>query len=490
MDETLGAMVADEPVDHALVATVWLRAERLARGRLVNYARVATGWVLPAHQRRLCDALEAVEATPGARLIVTMPPRHGKSELGSIAFPAWCLGRGRVGLGPIRRVVIAAYGVDLARALAATVRQHFAPGSAAYMVWHGPTPSPPATVGGMTEWRWIDDPPAWPACLAVGVAGPLMGRGADLMVIDDPIKTADEALSPHYRERLDRWWRTVVATRLQPEGRVVVIQTRWHEDDLAGRLLARGGWDLLHLPALDADGAALWPAAYNTAALAAIRARLTAAEWQALYQGDPTPETGALWRVDWLDPHRYDAGQMPAGLIACTAWDTALEARASSDYSAWCRIGLDGQGHYWVLDAGRRHMEFPVLARAIAAGPRGAAEDEPAVIEAAASGRSVLQTLRQVGGRPVLAIAATTSKAHRAAAVTDLAEAGRVHLPRGLPWADELLDELLRFPAGRHDDMHDAFVHALTWLRRREPRGGEDEPLIAGIARPGRRVVW
>lgn len=468
-----------------LTTTSLARKQRLAAAKLVRcrsdlrrFFSFANGWPVPDHQAELCRVLQHVEATPDARVIVTMPPRHGKSEVGSVTFPAWCLGRGQAGLGPIERVAIAAYGHALATTFTAAIRDAFLDES-------GPVrrvfPTTELATTAEHEWHFTGQPANRPNCIAVGIGGPFTGRGADLLVVDDPVKTAEEARSELQREKVWRWWKQVARTRLQPGGRVVVIMTRWHDDDLAGRFMEQGGWDLLHLPAIDDAGNALWPDAYPIEALEAIRSDLGEQEFEALYQSNPTPLSGDVWHFDWFADAEY-AVASPC-FVTVTAWDTAYETSKSADYTAWVRMGLDESGHFWVLGAGHRRMEFPDLERAVADG-FGAPPDEPAVIEKAASGRSAIQTLR-AGGRPIIPIKVELDKRARAAAVTGLAQGGRVHLPLSEPWAQQLMVELMAFPNGRHDDLHDAFVHALAYLRTKLPQ--RDARSLSG---PAVRRAW
>lgn len=451
------------------------------RRKLAHFVSFINGWSLPPHQVRICEALERVEATPDSRLVITMPPRHGKTEIGNIGFTAWALGRGRAGLGPIKRVAIASYGAEFAAGLSASVRDHFADDEdGCRMVW------PQAQLGAQRSsdrWAFEGVRANRPSCVSTGTGGPLTGKGADLIIIDDPYKNSEEADSPGRRAQVWRWWTSVARTRLQPGGRVVVIQTRWHDDDLAGRLLQRPGWDLLHLPAISDEGAALWPAHYPLAALEAIQEDLGPRDFQALYQGNPVPDVGGIWKREWFDAVAYE-GAPAKPVLAITAWDTALETTDGSDYTAWVRMGLDVAGHFWVLGAGRARLDFPDLVRAIDYG-HGSPLSEAAVIERKASGHSALQAMRKGGRRPVIAIEAEVSKAARARPVTVLAESGRVHVPSDKPFGELLLGEVCRFPAAPHDDMHDAFVHALTYLSRKaEELADEGEPDYLRIGGP------
>jgi hypothetical protein len=253
---------------------------------LIAFARATFPRYRPApHHRRIADALMAVERGAIDRLIITMPPRHGKSQLASVHFPAWYLGR-----NPDRRVIGASYAAALAYRFSRQSRGLVgAPGwpfavrlaedSAAIHAWdiHGAR-------GGY---------------IAAGVGGPITGSGAHLLIIDDPFKNQDEANSPIIRENVWDWYTSTAYTRLEEQGAIVLIMTRWHDDDLAGRLLAasreRGDrWEVLHLPAIAEDGGALWPEKYDRAALDRIKAAVGSRVFAALYQGRPSNDDTAL----------------------------------------------------------------------------------------------------------------------------------------------------------------------------------------------------
>lgn len=432
----------------------------LCRRDLAEFHSYVNGWPVPEHQRRLCDLWEWVEQTPDARLVVTMPPRHGKTET-ELSALAWMLGRNRLGIGPINRVALAMYGVAPAAEYSGQVRDLFDRDGIARDVF------PSCTLAGRDEkaWRFDGQAAGRPNMIAVGVGGPFTGRGADVIAIDDPIKDAEEARSDTYRERHWRWWQQVARTRLHPGGRVVVTMTRWHEDDLAGRLLQSSDWQHIHLPAIDDGGNALWPERYPVETLLAMRddpQQVGPQAFEALYQGRPTPSDGDVWRREWFDANSYAAGKCPGLLSVITAWDTAFKAKESADYTAWCRAGLDGLGHVWVLDVGRERLEFPALCDYIEAG-RGGTPDEIALIEDAASGQSAIQTLQR-GRRGVVAVKVDADKEARARAVTPQFQAGRVHLPADHAMYEAMVGECTSFPYGRHDDMHDALVHAVQFL--------------------------
>lgn len=245
------------------------------------------------HHRRIARTLEAVERGEIDRLMVTMPPRHGKSEEVTIRFPAWALGR-----NPKRQIITACYNADLANGFGRAVRNIVS--SPCY--------------GNIFKARLARDSQAanrWNtrdggAYIAAGVGTAITGRGADIFIIDDPLKDRAEAESELRRQAVWDWYTSTAYTRLMPGGAVIIVQTRWHEDDLAGRLLShqeRGGdqWHRLDLPAINGEGQALWPERYPLPALLRIKAAIGPRDWSALYQQSPSPDDGEFFRRAWFD---------------------------------------------------------------------------------------------------------------------------------------------------------------------------------------------
>lgn len=255
----------------------------------VNPAYVSAG-----HHAKICDKLEQVERGDIDRLMIFMPPRHGKSELASRKFPAWYLGR-----NPDKQIIAASYNSDLARDFGRDVRNLVAA---------------PEYTDAFSDVALSQDSQAADRMhtnhggmyIAAGVGTATTGRGAHLFLIDDPFKDREEADSERRRETVWNWYRSTAYTRLMPGGAIVLIQTRWHEDDLAGRLIEQDGrkedggeWDVLELPALK-DGKALWPEWYDVPALERIKRTIGPREWSALYQQQPQPDEGTFFQRDWL----------------------------------------------------------------------------------------------------------------------------------------------------------------------------------------------
>lgn len=241
----------------------------------------------------IAETLEAVERGEIDRLMVTMPPRHGKSEEVTIRFPAWVLGRNAKA-----QVITASYNSDLATDFGRKVRN----------VVNSPRYSnifdTRLAVDSKAANRWNTNEGG--AYVAAGVGTAVTGRGADYLIIDDPLKDRAEAESELKRNTVWDWYTSTAYTRLMPKGRVIVVQTRWHEDDLAGRLLEaveKGGdkWVCLNLPAIDGEGKALWPERYPVEALERIKAAIGPRDWAALYQQQPSPDDGDFFKRDWFD---------------------------------------------------------------------------------------------------------------------------------------------------------------------------------------------
>jgi len=388
------------------------------------------------------------------RVIVSEPPRHGKSELVSHWFPVWYLT-----LNPTKRVILCSYEADFAaswgRRVRNTITEHterlgiaVAPDSAAANRWD-------LTAGG--------------GMVTAGVGGPITGKGADLLIIDDPVKNFADAYSATIRETAWNWYRSTARTRLEPGGVIVVVMTRWHEDDLVGRLLAGDGepWHEVRLPAIaegdDAlgrsEGEPLWPERYDAEALATIEKTVGSLVWAGLYQQRPAPLEGGIVKRAWLQfydapPKRFDE------LIQ--SWDFPQKGNLDSDYVAgqvWGRLGAD----CYLLDQVRGRMDFPAMLKAFEALTLRWPQAHRKLVEDAAAGAPLVSTLRsKIAG--IVPVTARASKEARLASVSSTFEAGNVHLPKHTAWTEAYIDELVTFPGAKNDDQVDATSQALARL--------------------------
>jgi predicted phage terminase large subunit-like protein len=422
---------------------------------------VFPGYQAAFHHRLIAKALQDVEAKKCRRLMVFMPPRHGKSLLVSIHFPAWFLGR-----NPDQRVLHVSYSSHLSHRFSRATRNLVASG-----VYQDFFPE----VRPAKDSRSVD---AWDlegfrgGFLSAGVGGSITGFGADLVIIDDPIKGAAEANSELVRESLKDWYQQDLRTRLEKNGRIVICQTRWHEDDLSGWLLRemerRGEqWEVLHLPAISEDGEALWPEKFSLEELERIRHSVGSYAWEALYQGRPLPSGGGLLKRKWF---RTCLLEHVPPLVQCVLGvDLAVSTRTSADYSVALPLGVDQEGRYWVFRPYRAQAEWPEVRREICQRALGSGVGQIG-IEKVAFQSAAIQDLRcepLLRGIVVREVAADRDKVTRCLEWSPFAEQGRIYLvDDGSGWHEAFLKECESFPRGKHDDQVDALGIAMATLRK------------------------
>jgi len=427
------------------------------------------------HAEILTEHLEALERRDINRLIVTMPPRHGKTLHVSQALPAWYLGR-----RPSEHVILASYAAELAQGNSRKARDFITADSWPFETRVSPDSS------AVARWHTLSGG----GLIAAGVGGGLTGFGADLLVVDDPVKGREEADSAAIRDSTYSWWNEVAMTRLQPDAVVLLTQTRWHLDDLAGRVLDGPGaedWTVLSLPALASDddplgraeGEALWPTWYPQQMLDSMRIDIGERAFQSLYQQSPTPDKGHVFQRAWLEG-MYE--RLPdRGLVTVQSVDSSFKTGVQNDYSVVATWATD-RTYYYLVNIWRGKVEFPDLVKAVQA---QAAEYKPTAIlvEDAASGQSAIQVLKRETKLPVIPVKATATKISRAESVSPLFEAGKVLLPAQRPaWVAEWIEEHVAFPASKNDDQVDTTSMALDRLRSRHSllSGAPSGPISPG----------
>lgn len=440
----------------------------------------------------LIDTLDALEnGTLGKRnLLVTMPPRHGKSTITTVAFPAYYMLR-----QASRKILSVSYGADLAANFGRQVRDLTLEAIVA-QAFPSFELSPTSTA--IDDWRTTDDG----RYFACGVGGGTTGRPANLLLVDDPIKSRPDAESPAIRNKIWQFYTDSLVNRKEPEldGTLpieILIQTRWHPDDLAGRIQSSsdwsdGDWHHIDFPAirttsiptkkLSSDGQteetvlvekeeALWPDRFPISTLDKLRRR-DPRGFAALYQQSPYIQGGNLIKTQWFNfVPRSEMPQRFHTLIL--AADTAFKTKTQNDPSVIMALGLTPTGDIYILDIQRQRLDFPSLKRKFIVenakwrgkGLRGI------YIEDKASGQSIIQELRREPGLSVIPYKFSghrdaSDKIARANSVLTLIEGGRVFMPDEAPWLDEFLDELQSFPASKHDDQVDALVMGLDTLNR------------------------
>lgn len=435
------------------------------------------------------------------RLLITMPPRHGKSLLTSEMFPAWYLGT-----FPDRRIILASYEADFAATWGRKART--------ILEEHGQLFGVQVDKRSSAADRW-DIEGRRGGMVTAGVAGPITGKGADVLLVDDPVKNSEEANSYTIRQKNWDWYQSTAYTRLEPNGAVILIQTRWHGDDLAGRVLKEGEregekWDILDLPALarvgdplDRDpGAALWPERFDVRRLREIRKAIGEYFWAALYQQRPTEDEGGRVKRDHLrywtfTGDMYKLLRPDGSALRIVEWQkcqrfTTVDCAGSSDdvgkekrgkpasYSVISTWDHDRAGGALILrDQKRGRWEFPELCNKIREAYK---EHHPAWVgvENEKTGLAALQTLRDLPCRPLSHEG--KDKLTRAATLLNELSQGRVYLARDAAWRDDLEAELLAW-TGHPDeqaDQIDAAAYAAREAFRNQGAIVLARPLMAG----------
>lgn len=441
-----------------------LTPEDYAFSRLIAYAAYQwPGYRDAPHHRLIARKLEAVERGEITRLMITMPPRHGKSMLASEFFPAWYLGR-----NPDHSVVMSTYAQDLADDFGRKVKNQIEDYAFAEVFKGIGLADDSKSVkrfhieenNVVLEGGFEHSLKQRGSFYAVGVGGPLTGRGAHLLLIDDPVKNREDADSEIIRKKTKDWYTSTAYTRLMPGGRVVIIQTRWHEDDLSGWLLAEHkheGWEVLNLPAIGLDGKALWPEQYDVQALNRIKLAIGARDWSALYQQSPSPDEGTYFKADWLKP--YDKAPALNTLRIYGGSDYAVTSDGG-DYTVHAVVGLDPEGRMYLLDLWRKQASSDQWIESFCDlvknwKPMGWAEEQGQIksgvgpfLERRMRERQAYVVREQFPTRGDKAVRAQSMRARMALE--------GLYVPINAPWYADFRSELLSFPAGKHDDQVDA----------------------------------
>lgn len=398
--------------------------------------------------------------------MVFMPPRHGKSELASRRFPAWYLGA-----NPTKQIIASSYNSELAGDFGRDVRNIV--GSKEYQALFGVRLAEDSQAAN----RWHTDKGG--SYVAAGVGTAITGRGAHILLIDDPIKDREEADSSHTRNRVWDWYTSTAYTRLMPGGAVVLIQTRWHEDDLAGRLLTAqnrtGGdkWDVLELKAINDEGEALWPEWYPVEELDRIRHVVGPRDWSALYQQSPVPDGRSEFRRDWLC--WYHDALTGAGMNVYLIADPAGEKKKTSDRTAMWVVGLNADGNYYLLDFLYDRMNLTERAREIMRLHR---KWKPLRVGYEKYGKdSDIEAIKMIQEREnyrfdIVQLGGSLKKEDRIRRLVPLFEQKKVYMPptkhvtltdgRTVDLIEQFLtEEYDRFPVAAHDDGLDCLARIL-----------------------------
>lgn len=418
-------------------------------------------WHIAAIEEQLLRCLEGETK----RLIITMPPRSLKSICASVALPAWILGR-----APATEIICASYSQELSSSLSRDTRR----------IMESPfyrRAFPNTTLKRATEDRLTTTQNG--GRVATSVGGVLTGIGADIIIIDDPIK-AQEAYSKASRDKVNEWYDSTLLTRLNDKqsGVIIILMQRVHEDDLVGHLLDQPGWSVLNLPAIAEltetiplpggreyvrkPGDVLHAAREPIKVLQDLREQMGNQMFSAQYLQNPIPTQGNILRWEWLVQEEHMPSPSPGDGVY-QSWDMAFKDGDSNDYSV-CTTWLVKSDHYYLMDVFRVRADFPTLLEKAETRARHWKANK-ILIEDTANGTPVLQSLRQtkVGGLKWTPYRPKGDKSARLSAITPLMEQGKVHVPATATWLPEFRNELLAFPNGKHDDQVDSISQFLNW---------------------------
>jgi predicted phage terminase large subunit-like protein len=450
--------------DKDIMARVTARKSFSFYLELVHYGKYR-----PAkHHFLICEALERILDGKLKRLMVFMPPRHGKSQTITESFPSYFNGK-----NPNKRTIVVSYGDELAREFGRKNKQKIDEfGKELFDIEldksnHSATNySIKDNIGG---------------AFYTGIMGGITGRGADLLIIDDPIKTRQEAESETYRNRVYEEYQSSLTTRLMPNGSIIIILTRWHYDDLAGRILEKEGrvedgglWEVINLPceAEENDplgreiGEPLWSDfGYNQAWIEEKKIAVGSRTWFSLYQQRPSPESGDIFKRQWIKFYK----SLPNLDEQVISVDASFKDTKKADFCVMQCWGKKGADKY-LIDQIRDRMSFTTTLNSLRSFCAKHKNAHTKLVEDKANGTAVIDTLkREISG--LIPIEPMGGKEVRANAVSPQWEAGNVYLPHPdiAPWVNDLIEEMLHFPNGKNDDQVDAMTQALARWENAQP---------------------
>ena len=433
------------------------------------------------HHVRMAQAFEEVARGECKRLIINMPPRHTKSEFASFLLPAWFLGK-----YPHKKVIQTSHTAELATGFGRKVR-NLVDSTPYKRIFPAIELQTDSKAAGRWNTNFGGD------YFAIGVGGAVTGKGADILIIDDPHSEQEAAVAatnPEIYDKVFEWYSSGPRQRLQPGGAIVVIMTRWSKRDLVGKILKssieREGeeWEIIEFPAILPSGNSLWPEFWPINELLALKTELPVSKWNAQYMQSPTSEAGAMVKREWWKI--WEKEDPPRCEFIIQSWDTAYTKNERSDYSACTTWGVfylnenQDDPNIILLDALKQRLEFPEL-KAKALEMYKEWEPDAFVVEAKAAGSPLIFELRRMG-IPVSEFTPTrgNDKIARMNSVTDLFSSGKVWAPPRR-WAEEVIEEMAAFPNSEHDDLVDSSTQALIRYRKGGfvslPSDEPDEPI-------------
>lgn len=487
-------MIDEEKLPQEVMVRAYQLGERLgvidttalARKEFLEFVKLVwPSFIAGKHHRDIAEKFEAIARGELKRVIINLPPRHTKSEFASYLFPAWMIGR-----NPHLKIMQATHTADLSVRFGRKVKNLME--SEEYKkIFQTKLRS-----DSKAAYRWETDDGG--EYYAAGVGGSIAGRGADLFIVDDPHSEQD-AMSPTALENAWEWYSSGPRQRLQPGGTIILVMTRWGENDLTARLLRQSAndpkadqWEVIEFPAILPSGKPLWPQYWKIEELERVKASIPLTQWNAQYMQTPTSDTAAIIKRDWWKP--WKKGSIPPLQYVMQSYDTAFLKTRTADFSAIQTWGVfypseGGPPNVILLDAKKGRWEFPELKK-IAHDEYKYWDPETVLIEAKAAGHPLTQELRATG-IPVVNFSPSrgNDKHVRMNSVAPLFEAGLVWYPE-TSWAEEVIEEMAAFPFGEHDDHCDAATQALMRFRQGGFLSHPEDLVIEGETKVGRRIYY
>ena len=455
-----------------------LRKLDLAEKRFIPFVKhVWPEFIEGDHHRKIAKKFEDIANGKIKRLIVNMPPRHTKSEFASYLFPAWMVGK-----NPKLKVIQTTHTGELAVRFGRKMKNLVDTSEFAQVFEDCKIAADSKAAG-----RWETNKGG--EYYAAGIGGAITGRGADLLIIDDPHSEQD-ALSDTAMDSAYEWYTSGPRQRLQPGGAIVIVMTRWSTKDLTGKLLNAQSepkadqWEVIEFPAILPSNTPVWSNYWKLEELEGVKASLSEGKWQAQWQQNPTSEEGSIIKREWWK--EWKQKEIPDLVHIIQSYDTAFSKKETADFSAITTWGVfypPNKGpHLILVDVRKGRWDFPELKK-IALEEYKYWEPETVIIEAKATGTPLTHELRQIG---VPVVNFTPSKGNdkhvRVNSVAPLFEAGKIYYPADKRWAEEVIEECAAFPYGEYDDLVDSTTQALMRFRQGSfinlPDDYQDEPRI------------
>lgn len=456
-DEVLREILALEQARERLLVR-----DRVRDSFMAFVKHVYDGFIEGSHHKQVAAQFEKLAVDPGSRIIVNMPPRHTKSEFASYLLPAWLIGK-----NPKLKIIQTTHTAELAVRFGRKVRNLMETDR-----YKEVFPEVVLRIDSKAAGRWETGQGG--EYYAAGVGGAITGRGADLLIIDDPHSEQD-ALSETAMDHAYEWYTSGPRQRLQPGGSIVIVMTRWSLKDLTGKLIKAQAsdimadqWDIVEFPAILPSGNVMWPEFWKKDELLRVKASLSLGKWNAQWQQNPTAEEGAIIKKEWWN--KWEKDDIPPVSYIMQSYDTAFSKKETADYSAITTWGVfrpleNGPDNIILMDAKRGRWDFPGL-KSAALEEYNYWEPDMVLIEAKATGTPLTDELRAMG-IPVVNYTPSRGKDKhtRMHMVAPVFESGKVWAP-DKRFAEEVIEECAAFPNGDYDDYCDSMSMALIRYRK------------------------